>query len=168
MTTEKSQLTRGKSPWWWRQYAPLTRRSTLMRLHGTTSQKALILINAAVRSWNLTAICWFAHCLRKTTVIKKSHVQERGTEQDTGWETWRRYMLACCKKVTVWTPAVISNKYWRVHECVYTLCGTVRHKECESTEHSLCTVSGNSSVKNKFLCKINYCTVVFANVFRGR
>jgi hypothetical protein len=28
--------------WWWRQYAPLKRRTTPRRLHGATSQKALI------------------------------------------------------------------------------------------------------------------------------
>jgi hypothetical protein len=41
-------------PWWWRQYAPLKRRSTII-LHGSTSQKtALNIILAAVRTWNLT------------------------------------------------------------------------------------------------------------------
>jgi hypothetical protein len=28
---------RDKSPWWWRQYAPLKRRSVSARLHGATS-----------------------------------------------------------------------------------------------------------------------------------
>jgi hypothetical protein len=28
--------------WWWRQYAPLKRQSTVTRLRGTISQKALI------------------------------------------------------------------------------------------------------------------------------
>jgi hypothetical protein len=41
-------------PWCWRQYAPLKRRSTPTRLHGTTSQKDLIFILTAVRTWNLT------------------------------------------------------------------------------------------------------------------
>jgi hypothetical protein len=42
------------SPWWWRQHVPLKRRSTII-LHGSTSQKTiLIFILAAVRTWNLT------------------------------------------------------------------------------------------------------------------
>jgi len=28
-------------PWWWRQYAPLKRRSTII-LHGSTSQKTIL------------------------------------------------------------------------------------------------------------------------------
>jgi hypothetical protein len=41
-------------PWWWRQYAPLKRRSTII-LHGSITQKtALNIILAAVRTWNLT------------------------------------------------------------------------------------------------------------------
>jgi hypothetical protein len=43
-------------PWWWRQYAPLKRRSTII-LHGITSQKTTPnIILAAVRTWNLTNI----------------------------------------------------------------------------------------------------------------
>jgi hypothetical protein len=42
--------------WWWRQYAPLKRRSTII-LHGSTSQKTILnIILAAVRTWNLTYI----------------------------------------------------------------------------------------------------------------
>jgi hypothetical protein len=41
------------SPWWWRQYASLKRRSALTRLHRTISQKAVIFILAASRTWNL-------------------------------------------------------------------------------------------------------------------
>jgi hypothetical protein len=33
------------SPWWWRQYAPLKCRSIPTRLHGATSQKAVIVNN---------------------------------------------------------------------------------------------------------------------------
>jgi hypothetical protein len=41
-------------PWWWRQYAPLKRRSTII-LHGSITQKiAMNIILAAVRTWNLT------------------------------------------------------------------------------------------------------------------
>jgi hypothetical protein len=41
-------------PWWWRQYAPLKRRSTII-LHGRISQKTTLnIILAAVRTWNLT------------------------------------------------------------------------------------------------------------------
>jgi hypothetical protein len=42
-------------PWWWRQYAPLKRRSTII-LHGSISQKTTLhIILAAVRTWNLTS-----------------------------------------------------------------------------------------------------------------
>jgi len=45
---------RFRDPWWWRQYAPLKRRSTII-LHGSITQKtALNIILAAVRTWNLT------------------------------------------------------------------------------------------------------------------
>jgi hypothetical protein len=41
-------------PWWWRQYAPPKRRSTII-LHGSISQKTTLnIILAAVRTWNLT------------------------------------------------------------------------------------------------------------------
>jgi hypothetical protein len=42
------------SPWWWRQYEPLKRRSTSTRLRGVISEKAVIFIFAAVNTWNLT------------------------------------------------------------------------------------------------------------------
>jgi hypothetical protein len=44
---------------WWRQYAPLKRRSTSTWLHGATSHKTLNFILAAVRTWNLT-VCSFS------------------------------------------------------------------------------------------------------------
>jgi hypothetical protein len=31
------------SPWWWRQYASVKRRSTSTRLHGDVSQKAFFI-----------------------------------------------------------------------------------------------------------------------------
>jgi hypothetical protein len=40
--------------WWWRQYAPLKRRSTSTRVHGAISQRVVIFIVAAVRTCNLT------------------------------------------------------------------------------------------------------------------
>jgi hypothetical protein len=41
-------------PWWWRQYTPLKRRSTII-LHGSITQKTTLnIIPAAVRTWNLT------------------------------------------------------------------------------------------------------------------
>jgi hypothetical protein len=43
-------------PWWWRQYAPLKRRSTII-LHGSTSHKTILnIILAAVRTWDLTKL----------------------------------------------------------------------------------------------------------------
>jgi hypothetical protein len=43
-------------PWWWRQYAPLKRWSTVI-LHGSTSQKTVLnIILTAVRTWNLTTL----------------------------------------------------------------------------------------------------------------
>jgi hypothetical protein len=47
------------SPWWWRQYAPLKRRSTSTWLHSATSQKTVNFILATVRTWNLTFITVF-------------------------------------------------------------------------------------------------------------
>jgi hypothetical protein len=42
-------------PWWWRQNAPLKRRSTII-LHCSISQKTILnIIPAAVRTWNLTS-----------------------------------------------------------------------------------------------------------------
>jgi hypothetical protein len=46
-------------PWWWRQYAPLKRRSTIV-LHGSTSQKTILnIILAAARTWNFTTFSRF-------------------------------------------------------------------------------------------------------------
>jgi hypothetical protein len=42
-------------PWWWRQYAPLKRRSTSTWLRGSTSQTTLIFTLVAARTWNLTS-----------------------------------------------------------------------------------------------------------------
>jgi hypothetical protein len=43
-----------RDEWWWRQYAPLKRRSTII-LHGSITQKtALNIILAAMRTWNHT------------------------------------------------------------------------------------------------------------------
>jgi hypothetical protein len=48
------RLTGNNYPWWWRQYAPLKRRSTII-LHGSITQKtALNIILAAVRTWNFS------------------------------------------------------------------------------------------------------------------
>jgi hypothetical protein len=41
------------SPWWRRQQAPLKRQLNSTRLHGATTQKTVIFIHAAVRTWNL-------------------------------------------------------------------------------------------------------------------
>jgi hypothetical protein len=46
-------------PWWWRQYAPLKRWSTII-LHGRITQKTTLnIILAAVRTWNLTQLYKF-------------------------------------------------------------------------------------------------------------
>jgi hypothetical protein len=42
------------NPWWWRQYAPLKRRSTIILLGSTSQNTALNIILTAVRTWNLT------------------------------------------------------------------------------------------------------------------
>jgi hypothetical protein len=45
---------RFRGAYWWRQYAPLKSRSTII-LHGSISQKTTLnIILAAVRTWNLT------------------------------------------------------------------------------------------------------------------
>jgi hypothetical protein len=43
------------SLWWWRQYAPMKRRYASTSLKGAISQKTIIVILAAVRTWNLTS-----------------------------------------------------------------------------------------------------------------
>jgi hypothetical protein len=59
--------------WWWRQYASLKRRSTII-LHGSTSQKTILnIILAAVRTWNLTCKSYFL-----TIFIKLSECLSRG------------------------------------------------------------------------------------------
>jgi hypothetical protein len=53
-TRRREKLKSHSSPWWWRQYAPLKRRSTII-LHGSTSKKTILnFILAAMRTWNLT------------------------------------------------------------------------------------------------------------------
>jgi hypothetical protein len=72
-----------ESPWWWRQYAPLKRRSTYTWLHSSTSQKTLNCILAAVRSWNLT------HCLPLQSWSEPWSLHDVTTENnnvDTIWE----------------------------------------------------------------------------------
>jgi hypothetical protein len=56
-------------PWWWRRYAPLKRRSTII-LHGSTSQKTILnIILAAVRTWNLTCITLYCQQRRLDSVF---------------------------------------------------------------------------------------------------
>jgi hypothetical protein len=43
-------------PWWWRQQVPLEYWKTSTRLHGTSTQKTVTIILAAMRTWNLTYI----------------------------------------------------------------------------------------------------------------
>jgi hypothetical protein len=51
--------------WWWKQYAPLKRRTTSTWLYGTTSQKTLMFINV------FTAL---GHCtLTQTILIQSTH-----------------------------------------------------------------------------------------------
>jgi hypothetical protein len=54
------------SPWWWRQYTPLERRSTPTTLHGATSQKALNCISSSshkafqlLKRNTVAARCWW-------------------------------------------------------------------------------------------------------------
>jgi hypothetical protein len=58
------------SPWWWRQYAPLRRRFTSTRLHGTISQKTVIFMLAVVRTWNLTSSKVTAPSQLTTTIYR--------------------------------------------------------------------------------------------------
>jgi hypothetical protein len=44
-----------KSLWWWRQYAPLKRRSISTRLHGAMSQKAVIYVLSNFIEWAISA-----------------------------------------------------------------------------------------------------------------
>jgi hypothetical protein len=46
-----------EASWWRRQYAPLKRRSTLTKLHGAISQKAVSCILSAGRTLDLTSDC---------------------------------------------------------------------------------------------------------------
>jgi hypothetical protein len=57
------------SPLWRRQNAPVIRRCTSTRLHDAISQKAVIFILTAVRSWNLTFLKLF---------VSKTQASERG------------------------------------------------------------------------------------------
>jgi hypothetical protein len=52
--------------WWWRQYAPLKRRSTATTLHSAISQKAVIFTLSAVRIWTLS---YFVPLLSGKSVI---------------------------------------------------------------------------------------------------
>jgi hypothetical protein len=53
---------------WWRQYAPLKRRSTSIWLHSSISQKTLNFILATIRTWNVT---WIWITLSVGTIAKK-------------------------------------------------------------------------------------------------
>jgi hypothetical protein len=64
----------GLSPWW-RQYVPLKRLSAPTRQHGAISQKAVMFILTAVRTWKLTSIMRLAEWIagNKTRNGKQSH-----------------------------------------------------------------------------------------------
>jgi hypothetical protein len=79
--------------WWWRQYAPLKRRSTSTRLHGTKSQKAVC---------HLQCYLQFAN-VRRSEVVCLLH--DNGTS--SGW-----YFKFSRRRV--WCSELSSGLYCRV------------------------------------------------------
>jgi hypothetical protein len=70
-------------PWWWRQYVPLKRRSTII-LRGSTSQKTFLnVILAAVRTWNLL----YRVCL--TTHFRQQRLYRVGWKGDKWEKNWK-------------------------------------------------------------------------------
>jgi hypothetical protein len=55
-TFQRCVMSPSSGRWWWKQYASLKRRSTPTRQHGAISQKTLIFILYALRTWNLTML----------------------------------------------------------------------------------------------------------------
>jgi hypothetical protein len=56
-------------PWWWRQYAPLKRRSTSTRLHGAIFQKTIIFMLATMKTWNITRNARFSSIIRFHNIV---------------------------------------------------------------------------------------------------
>jgi hypothetical protein len=54
LTFQRCLLSPSSLPWWWRKYEPLKRWSFSTRLYSATSQKTVIFILAAKRTWNFT------------------------------------------------------------------------------------------------------------------
>jgi hypothetical protein len=69
-------------PWWWRQYAPLKRRSTII-LHDSTSQKTILNIMARLLLWAVATNCSSPRCYMST----ESHSGMISTGEN--WRTWR-------------------------------------------------------------------------------
>jgi hypothetical protein len=91
------------SPWWWRQYAPLKRRSTPTRLHGVVSQKAFIFSLVDVRFQVLTVasmkfrvFCDVAACSQ--------------TDLDTSHWWWRQHAPLKRRSSSVWLHGSTSQK----------------------------------------------------------
>jgi hypothetical protein len=78
------------SPSSWRQYAPLKRQSTSMRLHGPISQLAVIFTFTTVRTWNLET--------KKKSMLSICTCH---------------FFLSSFKTLTTRTKAVVSSKYGR-------------------------------------------------------
>jgi hypothetical protein len=66
--------------WWWKHYVPLKRRRTSTRLHGTISQKGVIFILYAVRTWILTKVIRF-YCAE---VLQSLICHRSGVSQEPG------------------------------------------------------------------------------------
>jgi hypothetical protein len=106
-------------PWWWRQYATLKRRSTII-LHGSTTQKTTLnIILAAVRTWNLTNwLRFWDGCLARCSIqwpgicqtarwsnIFGLFIRPRAPHNGGGWDLWwteRRHVTAAPCSCVIW------------------------------------------------------------------
>jgi hypothetical protein len=126
------------SPWWWRQYAPLKRRSTLTWQHGATFQKTLHFILATVRTWNLTQLESFkGNQLSK--VLPESYCSW-SWQNVTLWWKWRLIDTPCaiysshvvyfylCRR-SIWHSSSLTEQS---HPCSPCVCCIDEIKRCRT------------------------------------
>jgi hypothetical protein len=103
-----------RSRWWWRQYAPLKRRSSPRRLHEAISRKVFIFKIAAVRTWNLTYITVFTRVCHWTWAGWIQCRREDDRLRTAFLELTIVLLLICSWNLLYFLPTVPKHFYFKI------------------------------------------------------
>jgi hypothetical protein len=95
-------------PWWWRQYAPLKRRSTII-LHGSTSQKTILNITVWLFKWRGGR--------ESNSLVLQAHLWSYGWQEYSG-VLWELQPIPH-KQPCYWTWASVATIQPLTPWCIY-------------------------------------------------